>query len=511
MQARLATAVLLGFVLVGAAACSGGDDGLSMAEEEALQERLEQAEREAAEAERAQQEAERAQREAEQEAADAAQAEREAEAARQAELEAARRAAEEAQRRAQEQIEQERQRAQQQGNINLRAEPVRTKLAAVVAASELEATVTYAPGRQKVFRPNRTLDRGAAPSISGWSGASFTGKTGTTSELAYLYTDIGSPAKRAFWKVYGKDVVSTDTDWATADAKPSSFGNDRYLYQDADGNQDDQDSVSRGGTYDGASGTFTCDSSCNIQAGADGTLTFTGIWTFTASTSGLRAGVGDSLQDAAYLYFGIWDQEPLEASDTSATNRDFDYIAGGGAAPITDLSGFGANDTATFEGGAVGRYVINRPGQDARIGTFTAKTVLNATSLGNAPMIQGRISDFREDGSALGDDWTVFLGGTANAPASFASGSVADGAIASARIDGIATTTGAWDADLYGTLNPGYSDFYETGETAGTGQVKCPASACPAADLAGVAGWFNASHTTAAAIAGAFAAKHTGE
>ena len=93
---------------------------------------------------------------------------------------------------------------------------------------ELAATVTYAPTkRQKIFRPDRTLDRGTAPSISGWSGASFTGKTGTTSELAYLYTDIGAPAKRVFWKVYGKDetgVIDVGTVDLTGEAESSTAG-----------------------------------------------------------------------------------------------------------------------------------------------------------------------------------------------------------------------------------------------------------------------------------------------
>ena len=55
-------------------------------------------------------------------------------------------------------------------------------------------------------------------------------------------------------------------------------------------------------------------------------------------------------------------------------------------------------------------------------------------------------------------------------------------------------------------------DFYDPGETAGADAlVKCPVATCPAADLAGVAGWFNAKHDTAAAIAGAFGAKYVGE
>ena len=123
-------------------------------------------------AERLEEETERAEEETER----AEEAEREAQQARQ-----------EAERRITE--------VESQGNINLRAEPVRVKLAGTI--EELAAIVTYAPTkRQKIFRPDRTLDPGAAPSISGWSGASFTGKTGTTSELAYLYTDIGAPAKR---------------------------------------------------------------------------------------------------------------------------------------------------------------------------------------------------------------------------------------------------------------------------------------------------------------------------
>ena len=42
MKTKLVTAVLLGFVMVGAAAC-GGSDGLSKAEEDALQKQAEAA------------------------------------------------------------------------------------------------------------------------------------------------------------------------------------------------------------------------------------------------------------------------------------------------------------------------------------------------------------------------------------------------------------------------------------------------------------------------------------
>ena len=87
-------------------------------------------------------------------------------------------------------------------------------------------------------------------------------------------------------------------------------------------------------------------------------------------------------------------------------------------------------------------------------------------------------------------------------------------ATATASIDGV-SATGNWAASLHGTNNPGFDDF-----DGDTGDVACPITAgCPAADLAGVAGWFRAFSSvdadtagnppdaaTAAAIAGAFAA-----
>ena len=51
----------------------------------------------------------------------------------------------------------------------------------------------------------------AAPSVpGGWRSASFTGQSGTATELvdetAYLYTNIQAPSSRAFWKVHNVEV-----------------------------------------------------------------------------------------------------------------------------------------------------------------------------------------------------------------------------------------------------------------------------------------------------------------
>ena len=245
MKARFASAVLLGFVLVAAAACSGSD-GLTTAQEEELQDRLAAAEAAEAEAERLRQaqaaaaaEAERL-RQAEEEArkqaeADAAEAERlrqEEEAAREAaeaaaaeaerlrqEEEAARIAAEEEAaaaeaerlRQAAAAAEAERQRqaaaaaeAERQRQAAAAAEAERrlqeqltearqaeVRARATLLAPELDgpgagsATVEWTRGNTLTFRPVGTLDRGsAAPSVpGGWQSASFTGHSGTGNAL----------------------------------------------------------------------------------------------------------------------------------------------------------------------------------------------------------------------------------------------------------------------------------------------------------------------------------------
>ncbi len=276
MKARLATGVLLGFVLVAAASC-GGSDGLSTAEEEALQERLEaaeleaaraeleaqeaerlrqaeeaareEAERQAAEAERLRLEEEAARQKAEEEAAEAERLRLEEEAAREEaeqRAEAAEEDAEEAQQQAeqaqqqqqqlqqqQQQLQQQQQQQQQQlqqqlteaeqAELRARADSFGAQLDAPVEGS---ATVSWRRGDTTLtFRPTGiTTTRGsAAPSVpGGWRSASFDGQTGTattlTDETVYLYTNIQAPSSRNFWKVHAMTVIEGQLEVAAASA-----------------------------------------------------------------------------------------------------------------------------------------------------------------------------------------------------------------------------------------------------------------------------------------------------
>ena len=387
--------------------------------------------------------------------------------------------------------------AEQQANVSLRAQPLLTALDLADGDEEV-VVVEHVPGKSRKFAPTGSYARGsAAPSISGWHRASFSrlrGNDGT--ETAYLYTNIGSPSGKHFWKVYGEDVVESDSDFLT-NAKPSGFGMQaRKLFpDDREGNPDNKDNASRGGTYDGYSGTFSCATGCNIEAADGGALTFTGDWTFKArhATTG-----GTSMQDTEYLYFGIWAFDPKTPSGA----HEFEWIAGGGG-DIDNTHFRALTGTATFNGGAVGKYVLrNQVGQKDSIGTFTATATFTANFV-DSPTLDGRITDFREGGSSLAG-WSVYLGMSSSEAATLSeTGAMGQ---ANASIGGV-SAMGNWAASLHGSNNPGHTDFGD-----GDNQIECPVSAgCPSADLAGVAGWFDAfSEGTAAnsdaAIAGAFAA-----
>ena len=265
------------------------------------------------------------------------------------------------------------------------------------------------------------------------------------------------------------------------------------------------------GTYHGVSGSFTCDSTCNLETQTDGALVLHGDWTFTpirSTTNYYRSGVAQD-QDTEYLYFGIWASEPTDA----AQDHGFKWIAGGntGTGTLGNLNSL--TGSAMFRGGAVGKYALKKvANREARIGTFTATATFTADfgTAGAAGEISGSITDFHEGGTSLTGGWSVTLTETAPTLAipddAVALAAIMSG-VATARIGGIGAT-GLWAASLHGSNNPGYTDI--AGIAGIAAAVKCSETAgCPGVDLAGVAGWFEASDSDdLAAIAGAFGAEY---
>ena len=396
--------------------------------------------------------------------------------------------------------------AERRGNITLRAPEWVEALDLSDAAAQRETgvIVEHMRGMTRKVAPTGNYSRGSAPpSVSGFSGAGFTRQRGTVgTETLRLYTNLGSPGSRQWWKVYGAaDIANVTTD--AGKARPSSFGISRSLFQVVQADMtvvpENRDDVTRSGMYDGVSGTFSCDTGCNMAADADGMVTYTGTWTFKPGS--LTSGISQD-QDTEFLYFGDWAFEPTNPVDADPNAHAYKWIAGGDAGAITQFDPL--EGTATFNGGAVGRYVLrNQVGQGDRVGSFSASASFTANFDTN--MIDGRLEDFREGGTSL-SGWSVYLGGSASGPVTLAATGVTGG-VATASIGGVAAT-GAWAASLHGTDNPGYNGF----DNPGAGTTTCPVSTgCPAADLSGIAGWFDAGSATTfansdAAIAGTFAA-----
>ncbi len=516
MQSKLPIAALCGFLLMGLAACGGGD-GARITELEAElaaeQEAREEAEAQADEAERQRQEEEAAREQAEEERDEAEIEAEEAEAAREDAAEAET-AAEEAQQQAQQQLEQAQQESQElerqlteaeQAELRARATSFNTALGAEDAAlTSAPATVTWPRGGSLTLRPSGVTHASgsAAPSVpGGWRSASFTGQTGTASALVddtvYLYTNIQAPGTRAFWKKYGgNDLTITQQQVTDGLVNPSTSVS--RTRQDPSDSTTPYVSATAGGTYDGVSGTFSCDgdeTACTVTRTA-GETTIAGTWMFKASN--LNSGAPVS-QDDAFLYFGIWSSIP---DNIAGTGYNFRHVAGGGAQTGSDLTGFATlTGSATFSGGAVGRYVTQGQvgGQNAKIGTFTATATLNAHFGTNTEpgTLSGSITDFREGGSSLAG-WSVTLGsdgdvGVASPITLTAADSDDVSGDTVANIGGL-PVGGSWGASFYGSANDitGLDDRQKY----------------PAVDLAGVAGWFKAIGANAndASLAGAFAA-----
>ena len=442
----------------------------------------------------------------------------------------------------------------EQAVINARAGVYITALDAAAPSRRTAATVEWMRGKSLEVDPGGNFASGSgAPGISGFSSYSFTRRVGVQgTETAYIYTNIQSPGTRAFWKERGlvESIAAVTAPLARVSSLTLTVAD--YNDDNNNGRRDDTEAITEvrvSGTYNNAGGTFTCTgagSACltldannqlpSITRDATSSVpTFPGgTWEFkpTNINNGVRID-----QDDAFLYFGIWAREPDVASDM----HQFEVIYGGGGLnlPTSDtvLSATSNGELsatafarltgrATFRGGAIGKYVTrNQVGENARIGTFTAQADFTAefdddpaTSATEGPRLEGRITDFRESGQTL-EGWDVYLGARATAgaaaaePADFnTTGTVAsstgdsdlDGGVATARIGRVAAN-GTWTATLYGSEN-------HTAELTAD-RLTYPRERYPVADLAGVAGYFEASDNTAAtgtnanvAIVGAFGA-----
>ena len=327
--------------------------------------------------------------------------------------------------------------------------------------------------------------------ISGWSGQTLTRGTGADGdglvipEEATVYTNIIPSTPRN--RTYGGDEN-------TSGAVPAPTAT---LPIELDAGQGDDDSLNMvmqdmartfTGAIGGVSGTFTC------AAGATCTpvMTETNIgsqrllenqlaqgWTFESDEYDESV----ALQSEDYMYFGYWLRSPEDATIPNPAYQ-FSAFFGGGTDAEFEVPGAltNADDalTATYRGGAAGRYVTRKlsftdqgvvPESPAYHGRFTANAELNAyfgahetfaevpdgddaDELVDKPnrqnRIRGTITDFMDGDTDLGFEVTLGLQeiGSTGAIASVAGTATAKFSDTPTNTAG--TGMGTWDAQFYG-------------------------------------------------------------
>ena len=284
-------------------------------------------------------------------------------------------------------------------------------------------------------------------------------------------------------------------------------------------NMDVMDMDTFSATYNGIPGTFTCadaDSCATIEVtpvtGGQMNITNSFVangWTFESDNFVETS----ATPDVDYMYFGYWLQSP----DPEDANTAYMFAAfSGGADDFVLPSTLSGNSeealTATYEGGAAGRYVTRKlrieaegvdPQSPGYHGRFTATATLTAnfgahedfsaaendgTATGNT--IGGTITNFMDGATDLG--FKVTLERTA---ITTGTGAIANGmtmvTFSETATSTTASGTGGWSGQFFGP------DADESDEV-----MDDPATHLPS----GVAGQFNA-NSTYSNVVGAFAAK----
>ena len=439
--------------------------------------------------------------------------------------------------------------AEEQGSLKVRVPKVLERIGEFDAADTFEVTVEHIKGSSlsiKVPGFKSTTPK----SISGWKSFRYTfDEAGADNkQTIYLYTNIESPNTRPFWKVHGTSALDVSVTASTSDTDKGSATVEAGMRKGLDGairitgspipiNTDGTRKTAQTGNYQeieiaarfgNTLGRLIC-GGCGGTVGSTSTAPgthytsakgFIGTgWTNVTFEADKITDPHERNEDEAYLYFGMWANHPKD-EDQAYVENAFRWISGdpNGPAIATDGIPTTLEGEAEFSGGAVGEYAIGAVGnRKAKTGSFTAAAKLYV-DFGDdqvaGGVVHGQITDFK-DGSAPLEWGTLRLVGDNGFDTPGSKTPIGTpGDAGGLEIEGT-KVTGVWNSVLYGVLNEA------TGVTAAADNAllsaQCQKNGC-AADLAGVAGWFDAAGKIAVgatnddvAIVGAFGAAYTGQ
>ena len=326
-------------------------------------------------------------------------------------------------------------------------DPAAVKLAALPGAGMVTATLL-----------GYTMTGAAPEPITGWRGATLE-KDGDTT---VIYTNIENEVPTAFDKIYAP--ASTTLGAPQAHLVTDSGEMDNIKWSDvkrADmsrietpADSTDADNIipqltTFAGSVRGVDGTFSCTgTSCDVPILANGVLSSSNLWSFAPTESGAEINV----KDTAYVSFGWW----LNAMGTDG-DYVFDAFASAEGMMANTESGTELEGSATYKGGAAGKYAMQSTTDDsASGGHFTAAATLtanfdastvptNPTADENGVSIGGSITDFMT-GDVSRPNWKVTL----TAPDATTEVGSITGAATKWTTGGAVPGIGTWSAEFHG-------------------------------------------------------------
>ena len=339
------------------------------------------------------------------------------------------------------------------------------------SVSSSAVTMTDGTNAVEVTKTDTTV-----PSIADWAGSDYVESESGTTDHVVLYSNQRTQTKSVkFSEKFGVDGLNILTPTATNSMKfeivEASLNANSQLVKGDDfatsgtkeHTESDGDEESVTGTFDGVSGTYSCTQSgattCDSEVNANGNITLAGSWSFVPDS--FDSMTMTQTMDAAYLVFGLWSRETSAGVDVAT------FAGTSGTVQLGNDAADDINGTATYKGGAAGKYAVYNPlGDNSSAGAFTANATLTANFTDDK--ISGELTDFMANGESM--DWAVSLdvGDAAN--------------IATGGISGAGNTTtwsmgetsddprGTWSGNFYKSNGAAATEETEQAPTAVTGE-----------------------------------------
>ena len=314
-----------------------------------------------------------------------------------------------------------------------------------------------------------TMSANAPDAITGYRGAILTTDTG---EL-HVYTNIDDAVATPIGDIYR---ASSDPGEPKVYTVAASTTVDDILWSQAKRDDsvttvtgEDTDAVTTfAGNVRGVAGTFSCTgTTCEaptVAQGADVLSGFQGTWTFVPTDPNGKIDVAD----VTYLSFGWWLNQ---MADESYETDVFAAASTGMGAAVENLAADDVDGSATYKGGAAGKWAMQSTSDDsASGGHFTATATLTANFDANTAAEGAQPNT---DGVSIGGTVTNFMTGETSRPnwkvtltapdATTAVGPIT-GAVTEWATGGALKGTGMWSANFYGSETDTMHPMAATGE-----------------------------------------------